>query len=163
MNSVNSNCDVFRVTYLVLSDRASQFPGQLTEHRPVWWDHQFCPGRRRHCRSAWEIDSMSHGWPEPSWKQTVPNCSRLPSRLNADHHHHHHHRHNFKSFVSMRHCSPNWVLLLLRVLQVNWSVGAICFYWPDALPDAIPSTSSVQGTSSVHGALVVLYTWYAIL
>ena len=32
------------------------------------------------------------------------------------------------------------MLLLLRVLQLNWSVGAI-FYRPDALPDAKPSTS----------------------
>ena len=46
------------------------------------------------------------------------------------------------------------MLLLTRALQLNGSVEA-SFYWPDALPDAKPSTSSVQGTIITNSALLI--------
>jgi len=55
------------------------------------------------------------------------------------HRRHHHHQH-FKSFD----CFYSLSVFTPTSTQLNWSVGVVCKNWPDALPDAKPSTSSVQ-------------------
>ena len=86
----------------------------------------------------------------PCWSSFIICVQRfcpLSSRF-YHHHHHHHHRHRFKSFVSVlstgRTVPPIECFYSYECWNSIGGVGSICFYWPDALPDAKSSTSSVQ-------------------